>query len=119
MVVEKSIGVMNLPNERGMFLTADHQRVAMFASRDDSSYVTVRNALAKAVASLHGPTACNTVQYVAGVRVDEESISRLLDVSGASEEDLMNYDALPGSCEWLAKKEYFKTWKGAGISRLL
>lgn len=42
LIVEKSSAVMNLPNERRTFLEADHRNVAMFATREDPSYVSVR-----------------------------------------------------------------------------
>lgn len=67
--------------------------------------MTVRNALCKTAASLQDPPDYSTVEYVAGARVDEQSISLFLDLSGAPEENLINPDVPPPSCEWLAKKD--------------
>ncbi|KAK4154986.1 hypothetical protein C8A00DRAFT_13901 [Chaetomidium leptoderma] len=51
LIVEKSSAVMNLPNERRTFLEADHRNVAMYSTREDPSYVSVKNALATILAA--------------------------------------------------------------------
>ncbi|KAG7287627.1 hypothetical protein NEMBOFW57_007140 [Staphylotrichum longicolle] len=114
LIVEKSSAVMNLPNERRTFLEADHRNVAMFAIREDPSYVSVRNALATVVASKrHRRQSLELAKGATTSREDRNSLSRFLDVYGAPEDDLMTQESLklPGSCEWLINHECYQSWK--------
>jgi WD40 repeat protein len=114
LIVEKSSAVMNLPNERRTFLDADHRNVAMYSTREDPSYVSVRNALANVIAFQRNLGQSETQAQVAAVsEADRAALARFLGVSAAPEDDLMKQNAtkIPGSCEWLASKECYQSWK--------
>ncbi|CAN8103509.1 unnamed protein product [Discula destructiva] len=118
MIVEKNNAVMNSPNERRTLLDADHRHVAMFASPNDPTFVTVRNALATIVSSQRDETKTRK-QHVE--RKGLTSLNDFLGISSAPEDDIMTQDSfrLPGSCEWLPAKEWYQSWKGALDSNIL
>lgn len=111
-IVEKNSAVMNLANERRTLLDADHRNVAMYASPDDPSYLTVRNALATAV-SLQRDWSNSFRKRVA--QDDQLALSKFLGVYDAPEDDIMTHDSvrLPGSCEWLMNREFYCMWREA------
>jgi hypothetical protein len=102
LIVEKSSAVMNLPNERRTFLEADHRNVAMYATRADSSYLSVRNALATVIGS----------RRLAATAEEHHALGRFLEVSAAPEDHLMAHEStkLPGSCEWLISNTCYQSW---------
>ena len=117
LIVQKSSAVMNLANERQTFLDADHRNVAMY-STNDPSYVAVKNALATVITSQRDSSQ-STAQ--ASVHQDQDALSRFLGVSDAPEDGIMTHKSvkLPGSCEWLASKPYYRSWKGSMDSSFL
>jgi WD40 repeat protein len=122
LIVEKSSAVMNLPNERRTFLDADHRNVAMYSTREDPSYVSVKNALANVIAFQRNlGQSQRQVQVAAASEADRAALGRLLGVSAAPEDDLMKQNAteIPGSCEWLASKECYQSWKSSTSSSFL
>ncbi|KAK3935808.1 hypothetical protein QBC46DRAFT_322718 [Diplogelasinospora grovesii] len=118
LIVEKTSAVMNLPNERRTFLDADHRNVAMYSSRNDSCFVAVRNALATVVAAQRDWSQSQK-QVVA--QEDQTALDSFLGVSDAPEDDIMLHESvrLPGSCEWLGSKDYYRSWKESLDSRFL
>jgi hypothetical protein len=122
LIVEKSSAVMNLPNERRTFLDADHRNVAMYSTREDPSYVSVKNALANVIAFQRNlGQSQRQVQVAAASEADRAALGRLLGVSAAPEDDLMKQNAteIPGSCEWLASKECYQSWRSSTSSSFL
>jgi hypothetical protein len=118
LIVDKASAVMNLPNERRTLLDADHRHVAMFSSRKDPAYVTVRNALATLVFSRHED------QQKSRQRVemrDRAILDHVLGVTDAPEDDFMAQDSRrhPGTCSWLSRKAYYVNWKSSLDSRML
>ena len=119
LIVEKSSAVMNLPNERRTFLEADHRHVAMYSTREDPSYVSVRNALATVIASQRdlqisqSQTQLGVVTRQSPSEQDQHFLSQFLGVSAAPEDDLMTQESrkLTGSCNWLASRECYRSWK--------
>ncbi|KAK4032547.1 hypothetical protein C8A01DRAFT_50681 [Parachaetomium inaequale] len=103
LIVEKSSAVMNLPNERQAFLEADHRNVAMYATPADSSYRSVRNALATVIAS----------QRQVATAEECHVLDRFLGVSAAPEDHLIIQEStkLPRSCEWLISKKCYQSWR--------
>jgi WD40 repeat protein len=118
LIVEKAAAVMNHPNERRTLLDADHRNVAMFGSPDDSPYVAVRNALATVIGLQRD---CSRSQVKRIAQEDQVALNRFLGISAAPEDDIMTHDSarLPGTCEWLANKDYFKSWRQTLGSRFL
>ncbi|KAL8358944.1 hypothetical protein RB601_008177 [Gaeumannomyces tritici] len=110
LIVDKSSAVMNLSNERRTPLDADHRNAAMFASQKDPSYLSIRKALAAVVSSLRET---NQKRSRSDSHEDLTSVNHFLGVSAAPEDDLMTMDfaRLPGSCEWLAHKDYYRSWR--------
>lgn len=119
LIVEKLSAVMNLPNERRTFLEAHHRNVAMYSTREDSSYVSVRNALATVVASQRDLQQSAMVPTIS--QEDRAALTRLLGVSAAPEDDLLIQGSarLPGSCEWLVNKKCYYSWRELGESGFL
>ncbi|KAJ9137442.1 GPI inositol-deacylase [Pleurostoma richardsiae] len=127
LIVEKPAAVLNYPNERRMYLAANHRDVARFSSRDDPSYVTVRNALATTIDEQRS-TATSVVPAIpSGYSDTPNAPSRLLDslveflgVKDAPEDVLMTLDSLrlEGSCEWLLQRATFIEWRDALSSKL-
>ncbi|AEO55054.1 hypothetical protein MYCTH_2115815 [Thermothelomyces thermophilus ATCC 42464] len=107
LIVDKASAVMNLPNERQTFLDANHRNVAMYATRADPSYVAVRNALARVIASCR-----MQAESAVPSQEDRRALARFLGVPADPEDDLRNHASakLPGSCEWLGKKSCYQTW---------
>lgn len=118
LVVEKNSAVMNLPNERRTLLDANHRNVAMFSSPNDPVYVTVRNALATIVSSQRDSKQSH--QQIVRLE-DQVTLNEFLGLYDAPEDDIMTHDSvrLPGSCEWLSNKDYYRSWKEACDSSLL
>lgn len=118
LIVEKNCAVMNLPNERRTLLDADHRHVAMFSSPNDPAFVTIRNALATIV-SAQRDSKMSEKQLVA--QEDQISLNKFLRIYDAPEDDIMTHDSvrLPGSCEWLFSKDYYKSWKESLDSSML
>ena len=106
LIVEKESAVLNYPNERRTHLDANHRDAARFPSPRDPSYLTVRNALAAVIEESRQNTQQTHTQLALALR---EKLCRFLDVQDAPEEELMTRDALwlPGSCEWLTRKQSF------------
>lgn len=118
MIVEKNSAVMNSPNERRTLLDADHRNLAMFSSPNDPTFVTVRNALATII-SAHRDASNARKQRVE--QRDQTSLDNFLGISSAPEDDIMTQDSsrLPGSCQWLSGKNWYRSWKQAFDSNLV
>ncbi|KAJ4300151.1 hypothetical protein N0V88_002820 [Collariella sp. IMI 366227] len=110
LIVEKASAVMNLANERRTYLDADHRSVAMYSTKEDPSYVSVRNALSTVI-SLERDS--SQLQIQASAQEDQDALNRFLGVSDSPEDDIMIQEStkLPGSCEWLGSKPDYLSWK--------
>ncbi|KAK4140015.1 vegetative incompatibility protein HET-E-1 [Dichotomopilus funicola] len=118
LIVDKASAVMNLPNERRTFLDADHRNVAMFSTPDDPSYVSVRNALATVISFRRETTRLQT--HVAA-QEDQEALDQFMGISDGPEDDILIQESikLPGSCEWIATKSFYQSWKASMNSSFL
>jgi hypothetical protein len=118
LIVDKTSAVMNLANERRTLLDADHRHVAMFSSRDDLGFVTVRNALATLLSSRREEQQLKRQNVAQG---DRAILNHVLGVSDAPEDDLMTQDSRrhPDTCGWLLRKTYYMDWKASLDSRML
>ncbi|KAK8136214.1 hypothetical protein PG984_004154 [Apiospora sp. TS-2023a] len=117
LIVDKDSAVLNYGNERTAYLNANHRDVARFASRSDTAFVTVRNALATTVELLRN-------QHKSDTRAVLEDHKGLLeDMLGVSEapEDMLgavNSSFLEGSCEWFSQKQSYTRWRDTAYSEL-
>jgi WD40 repeat protein len=120
LIVEKTSAVMNLPNERRTLLDADHRNIAMFPSPDNSAFLAIRNALASILDSQRQISSHEQKQKQSETE-DYVAINRFLGITSAPEDELMTHDSarLPGSCEWLANKDYYCSWRKTTESRFL
>lgn len=109
LIVSQDLATLGLANERREYLNANHREVCKFASKDDSNYRTVRNALALVMD-------VSRSRIASARRNINNDRQRLLDiclgVSDAPEDDLLSVDNLrmSGSCEWMIEKESFRRW---------
>ncbi|KAI1861138.1 hypothetical protein JX265_009757 [Neoarthrinium moseri] len=118
LIVEKHAAVMNAPNERKTPLDADHRNAAMYASQNDPSYVSVRNALVTVVQSQRESSKSSKQELE---RETQMHLDRYLGIQDAPEDDIMTQDTarLAGSCEWLLRKDYFSSWRQGIDTRFL
>ncbi|KAK4251417.1 hypothetical protein C7999DRAFT_10897 [Corynascus novoguineensis] len=108
LIVDKASAVMNLPNERQTFLDANHRNMAMYATRTDSSYLAVRNALTTVVLSYR-----TQIQHaLPASQEDLHALAQFLGVPADPEDDLQTHAAakIPGSCQWLTEKDCYQSW---------
>lgn len=118
MIVEKQSALMNLANERKMYLNADHRNVVRFSSTQDPSYITVRNALATCIASKR-PTKTAEPGSPAYTATDVSvTLNPFLGISQAPEDEVMAQDSVrtPGSCEWILSRDSFQQWQDSACS---
>ncbi|GAB1319628.1 hypothetical protein MFIFM68171_09838 [Madurella fahalii] len=113
LIVEKASARMNLANERATFLDADHRHVAMYSTPEDPCYISVKNALSLVISMQRESSHSSQTHFAS--QQDREALNRFLGVSSAPEDDMMIHDTvkLPGSCEWLTAKPYYRAWKGS------
>jgi len=132
LIVDRSSAVMRLPNERAIVLDADHRNVAMYATPDDPSYLSVRNALAGVISARRGDPSLRETDQVdedaaaaadrdAAARLGQAALDRFLGVTDDPEDDMMIQEStkLPGSCEWIATKDFYQSWKASTDSSVL
>lgn len=127
LIVERQAAVLNYINERRTYLDANHRDVARFSSVDDSSYLTVRNALATLMADIREPRQIQAeLNEYESEAVNEtvseprmETIATFLGVQDAPEDEYMALDSarLPGSCEWLLRRSTFIEWRSTNYSK--
>jgi WD40 repeat protein len=117
LIVERHSAVLNYPNERRTYLDANHRDIARYSSRNNPSYLTVRNALAIVVEKERSNTTESRSQLADQRR---EDLCDFLRIQDAPEDDLMVHNSvrLPGSCEWLFQKESFLEWQNSICSKI-
>lgn len=115
LIVERDAAVMEHPNERRTYLDANHRDVARFASPNDPSYLTIRNALATLINELREEESTSTGKEAEdeGDSKRRDIVRRFMRINEAPEDDLARVQALwlPGSCEWLSQRPKFRQWK--------
>jgi WD40 repeat protein len=127
LIVPREAAVLNYVNERRQYLDCNHRDVARFSSADDQSYLAIRNSLAALVDEYRrSPSPASSAVALStfgesslGESLKEE-VSRFLGVYDAPEDDFMTQDGLrlPGSCEWLFRRENFVAWRDSLSSRV-
>ncbi|KAI1842336.1 hypothetical protein JX266_011504 [Neoarthrinium moseri] len=118
LIVEKHAAVMNAPNERKTPLDANHRNAAMYASPNDPSYISVRNALVTVVQSQRQSSKSSKQDLE---RETQIQLDRYLGVQDAPEDQIMAQDTarVAGSCEWLLRKDSFMSWRQGVDTRFL
>lgn len=99
LIVDRQTSVLNYPNERRVYLDANHRDVARFSYPEDSSYVTARDALATLINEMRDRNNALGVAlkhahgiYIAsGLRDDRSSF---LGVQDAPEDDFTDFITL-------------------------
>ncbi|KAH6700506.1 NACHT and WD domain-containing protein [Verticillium dahliae] len=109
LVVEKQMAQLNYANETTDYLDANHRDVARFSSKLDSSYIKIRNSLAKTIESLRRG------RHVARQRrVDDQRqiVEAFLGVTGSPETTLSEIarSYLDGSLSWFLEKPTYSQW---------
>lgn len=110
LIVDKDLATLGYPNERTAYLNANHRDICKYAAPTDPNYLTVRNALARAISSLRS----DTLLLSRDIKNEQRRpLDNFLGVSDAPEDDFMDVDArrMSGSCEWLIRKENFHCWR--------
>lgn len=118
LIVEKHAAVLNYPNERRMYLDANHRDVARFSSPDDPSYRTVRNALAtlvneqRAISGVESDAPPRYTEKLGIATQQKSSLSKSLYVDDTIEDFWITLDStrMPGSCAWLLQRTNFIKW---------
>ena len=117
LIVDKDLATLGYSNERTAYLNADHRDVARYLSHRDANYITVRNALAAAIGSVRRdiPLSRREIGYE-----HRRFLNSFLGLSDAPVNDLMHADMIrmPGTCEWLLKKEGFQQWRDGGTNKI-
>lgn len=110
LVVEKDAAVLGYPNETAAYLNANHREVCKYATRNDSNYRTVRDALASIIRRLRVD-----VSALQSEINDEQRmlLDSFLGVTDAPKDYYMENESLrlTGSCEWLIRKDTFQAWR--------
>lgn len=113
LVVPKESATLGYPNERTMYLDADHRGICKFDSPDAQNYRAVRNALAAAVNSL---TVAVPLQRENTFPEQQRCINDSLDIDDPPEDDYIRTESMKiqGSCEWIATRTHFRRWQDDG-----
>jgi WD40 repeat protein len=118
LIVEKDLAMLGYSNERAAYLDANHRDVARFLLQSDSSYITIRNALATTIERFRDKETFpkRRLEYEQRQMLDD-----FLGVCDAPEDDLMSFNdlRLKGSCEWFLQKNSFRRWQDTACSQLL
>ena len=118
LIVEKDMAVLNIKNERTVYLNANHRDICKYATTSDSNYVPVRNALASVIETFRHQA------VVLEKDLDNEHrrlLDSYLDISDAPDDDFMRIDQrrMKGSCEWLMRKDSFQSWRDSITTQIL
>ncbi|KAJ9497212.1 hypothetical protein H2202_007369 [Exophiala xenobiotica] len=116
-VVPKDSATLGYSNERTMYLDANHREVCKFENQQEHNYRAVRNALAEV---LQGWKKITGVKRVNTNVEHQQWLNDSLDIEDAPEDDYLRAKAyrLPGSCEWIALRSAFQTWRDEGRPQL-
>ena len=109
MVLQKESSILGYPDEISMPLNADHHDVCKYKSRQDPSYLSVRNALCYLLEQFRSEDAeSSKCRYAEEYR----KIKSLLSLFTNPTEDCDFYleKRFEGSCEWFLSNRTFTSW---------
>lgn len=117
-VVDRDSAVLELPGEHIQLMNANHRNVCKFVDRQDSNYLSLRNAFVSSIDTIKK-------DWVATQRklniAQLQTVSDFLGISEGPEADLtrLGNKQTPGTCQWLTESPSFLEWststKGARL----
>ncbi|PWY75065.1 NACHT and WD domain protein [Aspergillus heteromorphus CBS 117.55] len=110
LIVDPGSATLGYPEEHRIPLHADHRSVCKFETTADPNYVTARNALALAVSGLEK----QVLDFrETSLRSQLDHLQGYLGVRESLEDSLMLVEdtRMAGTCEWLASRSEFLSWK--------
>ncbi|KAI1259686.1 hypothetical protein F5Y18DRAFT_432995 [Xylariaceae sp. FL1019] len=111
MIVGKDSGVLNYPREISSPVDADHHTVCKYQSRLDPNYLLVTDLLRQLTSGLELET--RPRESVSDSSEDQEILERIFGLTPKTmreDVDKNLFRALPGSCQWLHRRESFRNW---------
>ncbi|KAI1314239.1 hypothetical protein F5Y03DRAFT_336508 [Xylaria venustula] len=113
MIVGKDSGVLNYPREISSPVDADHHTVCKYHSRLDPNYLLVTDLLRQLTRDIRTEEVISVPSESIGD--SKEMLENILGIHGGTREDFdKNLSrALPGSCQWLHRKQIFTNWLDA------
>ncbi|KAL8838171.1 MAG: hypothetical protein Q9176_005254 [Flavoplaca citrina] len=111
MVVEKGSATMGYPNEISKSMNADHHTVCKFDNKENSDYISVRNALKTLITDvcLKG---VGSVKAPAQAQEWKEHLQHLLGACENHQDDFEFFRKrwTTGTCDWILSHTIFKQW---------
>jgi WD40 repeat protein len=127
LIVDPDSAILGYREEKQMPMNADHRSICKFDTITDPNYLIIRNALASTVNGISKTGIAYTMRSPTSLanefvvtkskeklwRSQIKDLEKYLGVSGKLEDDLVIADdaRLPGTCEWLSKKDTYLKWK--------
>lgn len=110
LIVDRDSAVLGYQGETAQPLNADHRSICKFDSQKDPNYVTIRNALSKAIEDL---LADDPLEKTEETKLQIRDIEAFLMISHDVDDDLITAEAskTEGTCEWAINLESFKDWR--------
>ena len=115
LIVDRESAVIGLPGERVQLLNADHRHVCKYDTRQDSNYISLRNAFVASIESIEKTWLSNKrTEHLSKMQI----LSQYLGVAERPESELarVNQRQTEGSCKWLTDKQSFQAWVGLPTS---
>ncbi|POR31146.1 Uncharacterized protein TPAR_08652 [Tolypocladium paradoxum] len=114
MVVEKDSSVLGYPGEISKGLDADHNTVCKYESRQDPSYISVRNYLKSNIAMFLTTCSSRVPTSPAATNIDTRDLERLVHISEPPDTDyeyiVFRDRWVPGTSEWILEEDTFSRW---------
>ncbi|KAL9039908.1 MAG: hypothetical protein Q9180_002246 [Flavoplaca navasiana] len=111
MVVDKGSATMGYPDEISKSMNADHHTVCKFDNREDSDYISVRNALKSLITEI-----CLTgVGSIKALAQAQEWVEQMQHLLGACENHQDDFEFFrkrwtTGTCDWILSHAIFNQW---------
>ena len=108
-VVDRESAVLGLPGERVQLLNADHRHVCKFADKQDSNYLSLRNALVSAIDSIERSMLSGRRNTFSS---QMQALSQYLDIPERPDAVLASVTnrQTEGTCLWLNNNKDFQQW---------
>ncbi|KAK7956103.1 uncharacterized protein PG986_005325 [Apiospora aurea] len=119
LIVDREAAVLGYPNERRVYLDANHRDVARFSSPEDPSFLMIRNAMATLINDSR--EAGSNITYTSDANIpsiETGELNKFLGAPKIPEDDLTRFQSLrlQGSCEWLLQRPNYMDWKNTRLS---
>ena len=109
LIVPKDSAVLGYTNERSTYLKGNHREICKFHSEEDVNYISVRNSLA---AVLHQFREQKQLLRTGSDFPEYQCVKGSLDVDDIHDDiyQSLDFERLPGSCDWIADMENYAEW---------